>query len=294
MVDSGGQGLFRLFQGPRRGPGRPVTPMARRARCGTGSARPRPQRPRPRLVAARRRGRSGTRRCSCSSRGRHEPRRRRHPAPPRGDRRVGRSSPATPGGQGPRPQRAARPGHRLRTVPGHAEPDHVENLDHQASDVREARAQEFVAAGSGAIERLPTPDEVGIGVFPRPAGDDLSSPRRPSRGSRSGSWPSHRGRTGGDPRRCRDAFREHGRSHRARRPVGQPAARASCSRPFAAVAPTRSSSCPITRTSSSPPARSRRLADVPVARRPDPQRGRRHRRAPRARAGRDVAANATA
>ena len=59
----------------------------------------------------------------------------------------------------------------------------VENLDTMASDVREARAEEFVGAASGAAVGLdvpqPPPDEVGIGVFPRPAGDDLIEPPTP-------------------------------------------------------------------------------------------------------------------
>jgi DAK2 domain fusion protein YloV len=59
----------------------------------------------------------------------------------------------------------------------------IENLDTMASDVREARAQEFVgaAAGGGAGMEIPQPppDEVGVGVFPEAAGDDLIEPPTP-------------------------------------------------------------------------------------------------------------------
>jgi DAK2 domain fusion protein YloV len=58
----------------------------------------------------------------------------------------------------------------------------IENLDMMASDVREARAEEFVGAGaaaSGGPATAPPPDEVGVGVFPQAAGDDMIDPPAP-------------------------------------------------------------------------------------------------------------------
>ena len=65
----------------------------------------------------------------------------------------------------------------------------IENLDTMASDVREARAAEFVGAAAGgetaggagaaSVSTGDGPDGVGVGVSPQAAGDDLVQPPTP-------------------------------------------------------------------------------------------------------------------
>ncbi len=118
VVDSGGQGLYRLFQGALpaacRRPGRrwPAAGGGRHDAAKPEHAR-RPCRRRVRL------------RDDVPPAGGAEPtaRRRRHPGPPRVDRRVGARGGRRPGAEGPCPQRASGPRHRLRPRSGRPEPD---------------------------------------------------------------------------------------------------------------------------------------------------------------------------
>ena len=112
----------------------------------------------------------------------------------------------------------------------------VENLDNQARDVREIRAAEFTADPGGAAH----PDRNGAGTLERRERDDCrsgSSRSSPARVSRPSSTTS--------------ASRRSSRADRART-----RAPASCSRRSSVSTPARSCSCPTTRTWSSPRARS--------------------------------------
>ena len=138
VVDSGGQGLYRLFQGallhlvgksPAGAARERVARRGRRQAVDPGRPRRRGVRLRDDVPAPAERLRAA--------------RRRRHPRPPRIDRRVGARGRRPPGAQGPRPQRATGPGHRLRPELGALSRISVENLDNQARDVRETRAAAF-------------------------------------------------------------------------------------------------------------------------------------------------------
>ena len=106
VVDSGGQGLYRLFQGA-------LLHLAGRRRwrrrgAVAGGAE---------AVDARRARRRGLRlRDDVPAAGQrpHAARCRRDPRPSRVDRRIRAGRGRRPGAQGPRPQRAPGPGHRLR------------------------------------------------------------------------------------------------------------------------------------------------------------------------------------
>ena len=108
VVDSGRAGPLPAVPGraaPPRRPGAGRRPAAGRAAAGAEA------------IDARRPRRRGVRlRDDVPAPGRRPraARRRRHPRPPRVDRRVRAGRGRRPGAQGPRPQRAAGPGHRLR------------------------------------------------------------------------------------------------------------------------------------------------------------------------------------
>ena len=186
---------------------------------------------------------SATRRCSCS---------RPHPAKPLdvdairdhlesiGESRARRRR--RPGAQGPRPQRAAGPGHRLRPGLGTLSRISVENLDNQARDVRETRATAFTGGRRGRGPRPPpTPDSTQ-----RLVGRDAPlEPRPGGRRRRRRRWPR------------RDLRGVRRRPDRQRRPVGEPEHRRAAARSPASPARARSCCCPTTRTSASPRARPR-------------------------------------
>ena len=102
VVDSGGQGLYRLFQGALLHlVGKTPAGAARgRPQAGAGGEGVDPGRPRRRGVRLRDDVPAPAERLG-------GPRRRRHPRPPRIDRRVRARRGRQPGAQGPRPQRAA-------------------------------------------------------------------------------------------------------------------------------------------------------------------------------------------
>ena len=116
VVDSGGQGLLRMFQGALEAArGRPVDAAAVDAAAARAARRDR-------APDGSRRARRRDRRVRLRD-GVPAPRPRRHPArhpgdpaPPRGDRRLGARRGRRRAGQDPRPQRPARLGHRLRPL----------------------------------------------------------------------------------------------------------------------------------------------------------------------------------
>ncbi len=121
VVDSGGQGLFRLFQGALEASrGRPVS--------AGGGAAARPARPRGAARGARPRCRGGRVRVRdgvpAPRPGRRAARHPGDPGPPRGHRRLGAGRGRRPARQGPRPQRASRRGHRVRPLDRDAVADH--------------------------------------------------------------------------------------------------------------------------------------------------------------------------
>ncbi len=153
----------------------------------------------------------------------------------------------------------------------------IENLDNQARDVRETKAAAFTGAAVAAVAAP------GLADRPRPkASKDRPSrrrsrpqpPARPPRPTRrrSGSSPSHRA-TAWPRSSTTSAWRPW--SAVARPPTR---ARASCSRRSAASTHARSSCCPTTRTSCSPRGRSPRW---PIARSWSSRRATRPRASPR-------------
>ncbi len=118
VVDSGGQGVYRLFQGALLHlAGKSPAGAVKRPAAGSGPKALDPGRP-------RRRGLRLRDDVPAPGRGPHAAGRRRHPRPPRIDRRERPRRRRRPGAQGPHPQRATRPGHRLRLDPRQPEPDH--------------------------------------------------------------------------------------------------------------------------------------------------------------------------
>ena len=223
VVDSGGQGLYRLFQGAldaARGLGA--------AMAGRGGQGPRPGRTSMRPPARSRRRSYGYEtvyllRVAARPAARH----RRDPGPPRGDRRLGAGRRRRADGQDPRPQRAARRGDRLRPLDRDAVADH-----HR--EPRRPGARRAGGEGGGVRRR---------GRWSGRRGPRHRRDRRPGSGSRRGRGrgpgrgragpgvddaPGRRGRgpvrgPGGHPRRHRGAVPRVRRvPDRPRRPVGQP------------------------------------------------------------------------
>ena len=112
VVDSGGQGLYRLFQGAllHMVGKTPVSAARGRAQAGAG-AKPST------LVAHADEGFGYETMFLLQPNGAGKSRPRRDPRPPRIDRRVRARRGGRAGAQGPRPQRASGPGRRLRTEP---------------------------------------------------------------------------------------------------------------------------------------------------------------------------------
>ena len=156
------------------GAGRSTSAAGAGAGLPHGEARDAPSRRRSGPASRRSRTtRSATRRSSSSPRRRrHEPRRPGDPGPPRGARQLGPRRRRRPDGQGPRPQRAAGRGHRLRAVARDADPDHRREPRHDGR--RRPRG-----AGVGVRRREATPARgtaggrggarAGVGVAARPA-----------------------------------------------------------------------------------------------------------------------------
>ena len=154
------------------------------------------------------------------------------------------SSPATPGAQGPRPQRAAGPGHRLRADARLAEPD-------QRREPRQPGARRPRDARRGVHRRTRTARPPG------PLPTDGRIRHRDGRGRRGAPRSRSSPSSPGDGLAA--IFRDFGvAARRPRRPVREPEHRRAARGRRARSTPARSCSCPTTRTSSSPRARSPR------------------------------------
>ena len=247
VVDSGGQGVYRLFQGA-------LLHMVGRAPAdGRPDARRGPARSHRPWSPMPTRG-SATRPCTCS---------RRRPARPldvdaiRGHLESIGESVLVAGDaralkihvHNERPDLVIAFG----LAQGSLSKISVENLDNQARDVRETRAAEFTTSPTAGGASAPSEG--------RPAGPPRTRTRTARARARDAlgavaATRRHRGRRGRWPRGDLPGLR------RRRRDPGRPDARtrapASCSRRSSASMPARSSSCRTTRTWCSPPARSRR------------------------------------
>ena len=161
VVDAGGQGLYRLFQGALLhllGQA-PVTTGRRRAAAGAKPST---------LVAHADEGFGYETMFLLQAVGRTAARPRRDPRPPRDDRRIGARRRRRPRAQGPRPQRAARPRHRLRARARVDEPD-------QRREPRQPGTRRARDAGRGLHRRL------GVGWrVTRHRRAPTGSPARPS------------------------------------------------------------------------------------------------------------------
>ncbi len=214
VVDSGGQGLFRLFQGALEAArGRP---LGRRTGPGSGSPAGRD--------TGRDRGRGGSVRLRdrVPAPGARRPaaRRPRDPGASRVDRRLGARCGGRTPGQGPCPQRSAGRGHRIRAVDGDAVPDH--DREPRQPGARRTRGQ-----GGGVRRR-------GRGRRDRSGARHVGRGRGVAGGSRCGPPGRHgastgRGRGGAVGRSCGRAHRYGGAvpgvrgvPDRPRRPGGQP------------------------------------------------------------------------
>ena len=259
VVDSGGQGLFRLFEGALLSvQGRPVhaagAPAARSARRGP---------PRGRAgVPGRRRGPRGGR---VRLRDRLHPDRRCRTAPStfrRSRRASSRSANSVlvggdaRHGQGPRPQRAAGRGDRLRPVARDADPDHGREPRHDGRRRPRGAGGGVRRRGRGAASDRGTAAgraKAATAVAAKPAAPAARRARsamatsgavdeRRARPGRGGGRPEPRaGDRGGRRRRGSRARvpRPRRRPHRPRRADGQPEHRRAARGSPASPAPAR-------------------------------------------------------
>ena len=179
VVDAGGQGLYRLFQGA-------LLHLVGQAPVTTGRRRPAAG---PEAVDPGRARRRGVRlRDDVPAPGRRAPaaRPRRDPRSPRDDRGIRARRRRRAGAQGPRPQRAARPGHRLRPRARVVEPD--QRREPRQPGARRARDAGRRLHGQRRSGRRPRPPP---SVRRRAAGDRRADRPRGTAPTRrpSPSWP---------------------------------------------------------------------------------------------------------
>ena len=241
VVDSGGQGLYRLFQGA-------LLHLVGQAPAAAGAEPRRSPAPSHRRWSPMPTRGSATRRCSCCWPTARAARRRRDPDPPRVDRRVGAGRRRCRGRSRSTSTTSGRTwSSRYGLTLGSLSRISVENLDNQARDVRETRAAAFTGR--------------------RPPGAATAARTRRRHGTRLGAG-RRRSRWASSPSSAGDGlaaiFRDFGvagvvQGGQTVEPEHRRAARGG----GRASTPARSCSCPTTRTSSSPRARSPRWPSGP-------------------------------